>query len=70
MGRGGRLPVALLALLVAGGIFVQSGSTSGGQSGGIFRISFTPMSGLDHIDPALSVLAARRGRSSTRRARG
>lgn len=54
MGRGGRLPVSLLALLVAGGIFVQSGSTAGGQSGGIFRISFAPQSGLDHIDPALA----------------
>ena len=53
---GGRrgLPVFVLALLVAGGVFVQSGSTSRGQSGGIFRISFTPASGLDHIDPALS----------------
>ncbi len=54
MGRGRRLPVSLLALLVAGGVFVQAGSTSGGQSGGIFRISLAPQSGLDYIDPALS----------------
>jgi ABC-type transport system substrate-binding protein len=54
MRRGRRLPVSLLALLVAGGIFVQSGSTSGGQAGGIFRISLAPQSGLDYIDPALS----------------
>ena len=54
MGRGGRLRVLLLALLVAGGIFVQPASTSPGQSGGIFRISFAPQSGLDYIDPALS----------------
>lgn len=54
MGRGGRLRVLLLALLVAGGIFVQPASTSQGQAGGIFRISFAPQSGLDYIDPALS----------------
>ena len=54
MGRRRRLPVSLLALLVAGGVFVQVGSTSGGQSGGIFRISLAPQSGLDYIDPALS----------------
>jgi peptide/nickel transport system substrate-binding protein len=54
VGRGRRLRLLLLALLVAGGVFVQAGSTSSGQSGGVFRISFTPASGLDHIDPALS----------------
>jgi peptide/nickel transport system substrate-binding protein len=54
MGQRRGLPLALLALLVACGIFVQAGATSRGQSGGIFRISFAPQSGLDHIDPALS----------------
>jgi peptide/nickel transport system substrate-binding protein len=52
-----RLPVSLLALLVGGAIFIHSGSTSRGQEGGIFRISFSPASGLDYIDPALSFTA-------------
>lgn len=42
------VPLVLLAL------GVQAGASSGGQEGGIFRISFSPVSGLDHIDPALS----------------
>ena len=54
MGRGRGVPVVLVALIAAFGVFVQSGSTSRGQKGGIFQISFAPQSGLDYIDPALS----------------
>jgi len=49
-----RLPIVLLVLLVATAILVPAGSPSRGQEGGIFRISFAPQAGLDHIDPALS----------------
>ena len=52
-----RLRVSLFALLVGGAIFAQPGSTTGGQEGGIFRISLAPQSGLDYIDPALSFTA-------------
>ena len=52
-----RLPVSLLALLVGGAILINPGSTSRGQEGGIFRISLSPASGLDYIDPALSFTA-------------
>jgi len=52
-----RLPITLLALLIGGAIFIQSGSTSRGQEGGIFQIAFSPASGLDYIDPALSFTA-------------
>ena len=52
-----RLRLSLLALLVGGAIFAQPGATTGGQQGGIFRISLAPQSGLDYIDPALSVTA-------------
>jgi peptide/nickel transport system substrate-binding protein len=49
-----RLHALLFVLLVATAILVPAGSTSRGQEGGIFRISFAPQAGLDHIDPALS----------------
>jgi peptide/nickel transport system substrate-binding protein len=54
MGRRHRLAGSLVAGVVAAALLVPSGATSRGQSGGIFRISFAPQSGLDHIDPALS----------------
>ena len=44
------LSLALMAVAVS---LVQAGSSSAQQSG-IFRISLSPASGLDHIDPALS----------------
>lgn len=46
--------VALLGALVAAAVVVQPGSGTTAQQDGIFRISFSPAAGLDHIDPALS----------------
>jgi peptide/nickel transport system substrate-binding protein len=49
-----RVLVSLAAALVLTALLVQSGSGARGQTGGIFRISFSAASGLDYIDPALS----------------
>ena len=46
--------VALLALLLGTSAFAQAASSTRGQEGGIMRISLSPSSGLDYIDPALS----------------
>jgi peptide/nickel transport system substrate-binding protein len=45
---------ALLASVLAASVLAQTGSSTRGQDGGIMRISFSPSSGLDYIDPALS----------------
>jgi peptide/nickel transport system substrate-binding protein len=50
--------VALLAVLLGTSLFAQSASSTRGQEGGILRIQFSPSSGLDHIDPALSFTQA------------
>ena len=49
-----RLVISSAVLLLSAGTFVHSGSGTRSQEGGIFRISFSPASGLDYIDPALS----------------
>ena len=49
-----RLPLTVLAILGVGAVFAQAGSTSRGQEAGIFRISFAPQVGFDHVDPALA----------------
>lgn len=46
--------ISIAAVLVSAAAVAQAGSAARGQDGGIFRISFSPASGLDHIDPALS----------------
>lgn len=46
--------ISIAAVLVSAAAVAQVGSAARGQDGGIFRISFSPASGLDHIDPALS----------------
>ena len=50
--------VALLALLLGTSLFAQSASSTRGQEGGILLVHFSPASGLDHIDPALSFTQA------------
>lgn len=58
--RSRRFHLMLLAVATAAGIVVQPGAfgADGARSGGIFRISLAPQSGLDHVDPALSYTAA------------
>ncbi|MGH3110623.1 MAG: ABC transporter substrate-binding protein [Gaiellaceae bacterium] len=53
----GRVLVSLAVAVVTTAVLVHSGGGARGQAGGIFRISFSPASGLDHIDPALSFTA-------------
>src|SRR6188508_1910540 len=48
-----RLVVAAVALASAA-VFVPAGPSTRGDDSTIFRISFSPASGLDYIDPALS----------------
>lgn len=45
---------ALLGSILTAFTLAQAGSGTRGQDGGIMRISFSPSSGLDYIDPALS----------------
>ena len=52
----------VLALAAAGGLLLafhqpQASGAGATRSGGIFRISLAPQSGLDHVDPALSYTA-------------
>ena len=54
---------SLIALLVAGAIFAQPGSSSRGAEGGILRISLTPASGLDPRRPRALVHPTRLGPS-------
>jgi peptide/nickel transport system substrate-binding protein len=59
--RGRRLRMLLLVLAIASGVLAALARPGAfgtfGQSGGIFRISLAPQSGLDYIDPALSFTA-------------
>ena len=50
--------VVLLAVLLCTSLYAHSASSTRGQEGGILRIQFSPSSGLDHIDPALSFTQA------------
>ena len=53
-------PPVLLGLAMGSCVLAlsaQSGAGANGQEGGIFRISFSPAAGLDHVDPALSFTA-------------
>lgn len=45
---------ALLASMLAASVLAQASSSTRAQDGGIMRISLSPSSGLDYVDPALS----------------
>jgi peptide/nickel transport system substrate-binding protein len=51
---GKRSIAALLALVAGGAVAAQPSSSARGQERGILRVAFSPASGLDSVDPALS----------------
>jgi ABC-type oligopeptide transport system substrate-binding subunit len=51
---GKRSIAALLALVAGGAVAAQPSSSARGREGGFLQIAFSPASGLDSVDPALS----------------